>query len=62
MFICITLLTVYINDLEEYLVDSRIGLYAGDNAIYHRGDSIVDIMLTLQDEMGTVGHWLRATN
>ena len=54
------LFILYINDLEEYLVDFRIGLYADDTALYYSGDTIEDIMLTLQDEMGTVGHWLRA--
>ena len=54
------LFILYINDLEEYLVDSRIGLYADDTALYCTGDSIEDIMLTLQDEIGIVGHWLRA--
>ena len=54
------LFILYINDLEEYLVDSRIGLYADDTALYCSGKSIVNIMLTLQDEMGIVGHWLRA--
>ena len=50
------LFILYVKDLEEYLVDSMIGLYADDTALYCSGDSIVEIMLTLQDEMGTVGH------
>ena len=51
---------LYINDLEEYPTDSRIGLYADDTPLFYRSEFIVDILLTIQDEMKVVGEWLRA--
>ena len=54
------LFILYINDLEEYLMDSRIGLSAHDTTLYFSGDSIADVMLTLQNEMCIVGEWLSA--
>ena len=41
-------------------MDSRIGLYADDTALFYCGNSIEDVMTTLQREMSIVGEWLRA--
>ena len=54
------LFITYIKDLEEYLMDSRAGLYADDTALYYSSEDIAHVFLTLQDEMVTVSEWLRA--
>ena len=54
------LFILYINDLFEYLTDTRINLYADDTALYY-ADSVQDsLMSTLSSEMHVVGEWLRA--
>ncbi len=54
------LFILYINDMIEYLVESRINLYADDTALYYSSENINNVMDTLSTEMKLVGEWLRA--
>ncbi len=54
------LFILYINDMYEYLVESRINLYVDDTALYYSMHDIVHLMNTLTVEMNHVGEWLRA--
>ena len=54
------LFIMYINDLEKYLDESNISLYADDTALYVNGESQIDIMLSLRIELSVVNEWLRA--
>ena len=51
---------VYINDLEKYLEDSKVSLYADDTALHVEGQSQIDIMLNLRLELSIVYEWLNA--
>ena len=53
------LFILYINDLIEYLTDSRINLYAENTALYYASNNIDNLMRTLSSEMNIVGEWLR---
>ncbi len=54
------LFILYINDMCEYLMESRINLYADDTALYYSTHDVVHLMDTLTMEMRCVGEWLRA--
>ena len=54
------LFILYIIDLEDYLNGSRIGLDADDTALYYSSNNFQELILMLQDEIGTVEQWLRA--
>ena len=54
------LFILYIDDLNDYLTESRIGLYADDTALYYSSNSPVELMLTLKIELDTVYEWLKA--
>ncbi len=49
------LFILYINDLIEYLSDSRINLYADDTALYYANSDLEMLMSTLESEMHIVG-------
>ena len=51
---------MYINDLEKYLEESKISLYADDTTLYVSGRSQTDIMLSLRLELSVVYEWLKA--
>ena len=54
------LFILYIKDMVEYLVESRINLYADDTALYYSANDIENVMNVLSREMMCVGEWLRA--
>ena len=54
------LFILYINDLQDYLGDSRINLYADDTALYVTADPYIELILTLQVEISIVEQWLFA--
>ena len=54
------LFILHISDLNDYLTESRIGLYAGDNTLYYSSNSPVELMLTLKIELAMVYEWLKA--
>ena len=56
------LFIVYINDLIEYLSESKAKLYADDMAVYLSSPSYIDLLLGLQIEMETVFDWLKKAN
>ncbi len=54
------LFIIYINDLSNYLSETKTSLYADDTAIYCSGSSVVDNVLSLRIDLSTVTEWLRA--
>ena len=54
------LFILYINDLQCYLGDSRINLYADDTALYVVSDTLIELILTLREELSVVEQWLAA--
>ena len=54
------LFIIYINDLSEYLSETRTSLYADDTAIYCSSSSVIDIVLSLRIDLSAVTEWLRA--
>ena len=56
------LLMIYINDLGDYLNDTKLNLYADDAALYFSGKYLIDIMLTLHLELSIVDQWLKQIN
>ena len=54
------LFILYINDLEKYLNDCKINLYADDTALYSSSTSYIELMLNLRLELSIVSEWLKA--
>ena len=54
------LFILYIDDLIEYVMGSKINLYADNIAHYYSCNTIEELMLTLSIEMSMVDEWLRA--
>ena len=54
------LFIIYINDLDQYLQDCHVNLYADDTALYTEAKSYVELMLNLRMEMAIVTEWLKA--
>ena len=54
------LFIIYINDLDKYLNECRVNLYADDTALYTEASSYVEFMLNLRLQLSVVSEWLRA--
>ncbi len=54
------LFIIYINDLANYLTETKCSLYADDTAVYCSNNSIIDVVLSLHIDLTTVSEWLRA--
>ncbi len=54
------LFILYINNLEKYLNDCKINLYADDTALYSSSTSYINLMLNLHLELSIVAEWLKA--
>ena len=51
---------LYINDLQNYLGDSRINLYDDDTALYIVSDTVTELVLLMRQELFVVEQWLAA--
>ena len=54
------LFILYINDLSQYLGDSRINLYADDIALYMVSGTFIELLSVLRQELSVVEQWLAA--
>ena len=54
------LFIICINDLETYLTECKVSLYADDTALYNEADSHIELMLNLGLEFSIVAEWLKA--
>ncbi len=54
------LFIIYINDLEQYLTDCNVNLYADDTALYTSANSHIELLLNLRLELTVVSEWLKA--
>ena len=54
------LLTLYINDLYEYLGDARISLYPNDTTLYVVSDSYIGLGRAMCTEIAVVEQWFYA--
>ena len=56
------LFIIYINDLEQYVNDCNLNLYADDTALYSRENSDMELLLNLLLESIIVAEWLKANH
>ena len=54
------LFIMYINDMVEYVQDCKLSLYADDTAMYTCCKSNIELMMTLNIELGLINEWLKA--
>ena len=54
------LFKLYIKDLNTYLKDSRINLYADDTSLYVVAATFLDLVLILRNELQIVKDWLKS--
>ena len=48
------LFSLNVNDLDKHLDDTRVSLYADENALYTSSESYMNIILKLRTELETV--------
>ena len=53
------LFVIYLNDLPQVLMNSRISLYADDTAVYYESGDILETQLMLQQDMELINNWMR---
>lgn len=53
------LFILYINDLPIHIPNVKVNLYADDSLIYSYGDSLQDVVNTINSALSIVGDWLK---
>ena len=51
---------LYINDVDKYIQDCKINLYADETALYSESNQYIELMLNLWMELDVVSEWLCA--
>ncbi len=52
------LLQIFVNDLQEYVNDSRVSMFSDDTAIYYTAHDREELQLTVQDDLPSISQWL----
>ncbi len=52
------LFIIYLNDLPQVVLNSKIALYADDTVIYYQSNSVDEIRLMLQEDLSLVSNWM----
>ena len=53
------LFQIYVNDLPGFIAESSLSMFADDTAIYSSAKTHEELELILQDDLHSVGQWLR---
>ncbi len=53
------LFVIYLNNLPQVLMNTKISLYADDTAVYHESDDVLETQIMLQQDMELITNWMR---
>ena len=53
------LFVIYLNDLPQVLMNSKISLYANDKVMYYESDDVLEMQIMLQQDMELITNLMR---